>query len=1058
MPPSKFTAEVLPHIVREAETLSEKLRSETEGNPPAVSGARSLEQWFHLYSSGDRDAFRRRLSWDGLDEDRAAAILETVSPSAANLPSWAGVVREVLEENAVRTTDSITAHELRFYEKGREPRFAHLWIPWVRVASSRLRSRSSRVDELLSETALGTLRAHLLRTISALGEAVLFEKFTSGGSNYEALIEGVRGDLPRFMTEYPVLARLAASLVENWVDATAEFVRRLHTDRDAVAAHLCAGRDPGIVEEIVTGISDRHNGNRQIHILKFRSGTRVVYKPRPVGLEDRYNRFLDWLAHSGFTDAPPALVMVPGDEYGWVEYAEQSPIADSTAADAYFRAAGALLCIAHLLGGRDLHMENVIATARGPVLVDGEALLQPDGGARSRPQGAMEAANQRVRDSFLATGLLSFLQTDANGAVYDIGGLCGYGGYTSASKQRVWRDVNTDAMRPEEVSVTAPPEKNVPLLDDVPLRPEEHIDALVAGFEGAYRFLIENREGVERQLDSFRGHPARIIFRASNIYASVLMHLTGPRYLRNGLVRSFALDSINRVFRRSPVRPPLWPLVREEREALERLDIPYFSTPAEAVAVRSAGGELVAGMFARSGLDAAGDRLRGFSEDDLQQQTDLLRATLTASTDTRSPEADRGQGSVSARTAAMSADELMTEATAIAERLRRHAISGDDGAVTWIAPSYLRMAERADRGVAYYLYHGAAGIAVFLAGCAAITGEKVYADLANGAIRPIERVFEDPGVTALLRLEPIGGCNGLGSILYSLVTSSSLLGASHHLDLARTVAAHITAEKIDGDETYDVEGGTAGAIIGLLALHQIAADDSLLAAAISCGEHLLRHRVSSVRGGAAWAASDGLMLGGMAHGAAGIAMALARLFSACGQSRFLDAARDALRYERSIFDPADGNWPVLSSTGKAPIPMKAWCHGAPGIGLARMGALSVLDDREIRGEIEAAMTTTAAMEFSSTDHLCCGNAGQAEALLAGGRRFQRSEWVRAGEDRIAATVERARKLGRYTLRMNDSDNDALIPGFFRGISGIGYELLRFAAPERLPSILSFEVS
>jgi hypothetical protein len=30
------------------------------------------------------------------------------------------------------------------------------------------------------------------------------------------------------------------------------------------------------------------------------------------------------------------------------------------------------------------------------------------------------------------------------------------------------------------------------------------------------------------------------------------------------------------------------------------------------------------------------------------------------------------------------------------------------------------------------------------------------------------------------------------------------------------------------------------------------------------------------------------------------------------------------------------------------------------------------------------------------------------------------------------------------------------PSFFQGLSGIGYQLLRLAAPERLPSVLAFE--
>ncbi len=56
--------------------------------------------------------------------------------------------------------------------------------------------------------------------------------------------------------------------------------------------------------------------------------------------------------------------------------------------------------------------------------------------------------------------------------------------------------------------------------------------------------------------------------------------------------------------------------------------------------------------------------------------------------------------------------------------------------------------------------------------------------------------------------------------------------------------------------------------------------------------------------------------------------------------------------------------------------MAGWCYGASGIGLARLGGLSILDTPKERYEIEVALETTLACGLLSLDNLCCGNFGQ----------------------------------------------------------------------------------
>jgi lantibiotic modifying enzyme len=240
----------------------------------------------------------------------------------------------------------------------------------------------------------------------------------------------------------------------------------------------------------------------------------------------------------------------------------------------------------------------------------------------------------------------------------------------------------------------------------------------------------------------------------------------------------------------------------------------------------------------------------------------------------------------------------------------------------------------------------------------------------------------------------------------------------------------------------------------LLTLHQRTADPVLLAKAVACGDHLLRTRCgdSGIR---AWRTRGERPLTGLAHGAAGIALALLRLHAATGHARYRDAAREAIAYERLVYDAAARNWPdyrpAAGSNGDAGHSVM-WCHGAPGIGLARLDGLALDDDPACLREIDAALKTTIDFGLRGPDYPCCGNLGRIELLLEAGRRLDRPALCRRATSAAAAVVERAAREGGFRV-IRDRPARSFKPGFFRGVAGIGYQLLRIADPERVPSVL-----
>jgi lantibiotic modifying enzyme len=195
-------------------------------------------------------------------------------------------------------------------------------------------------------------------------------------------------------------------------------------------------------------------------------------------------------------------------------------------------------------------------------------------------------------------------------------------------------------------------------------------------------------------------------------------------------------------------------------------------------------------------------------------------------------------------------------------------------------------------------------------------------------------------------------------------------------------------------------------------------------------------------------------LTGFSHGAAGIAWALLELAVVSGEERFRTAALDAIAYERSLFSPDVGNWPDLRESNDSVTQsdkekfMVAWCHGAPGIGLARLYSLQHLDDPATRKEIETALRTTLAHGFGHNHCLCHGDLGNLELLLQASQLIG-SEWQGHLNRMTGIIFESIKRHG--WLCGNPVKVES--PGLMTGLAGIGFELLRLAEPLRVPSVL-----
>lgn len=1053
-------------IVADASFLWERVGSggftSEAGDPDDPEVGRRVQRLCQVVADGDWTALRRRFGWDGHGlED----IRDSLGPVRYHgpLPGWARTLEEVLRAADAQPREPVAG------AADRTACFREVLGPALTAGRRGLRRRLRRrglpglPSSVLSPAAYRSLEEHLLEVLVDVSAQVLEHELARGepfgegllrlldpagtdgegaGPHAEGMTRLLRGGLVPLVEEYPVLGRLIAMTVRSWAASTAEFLLRLAHDRPLIRGCFSrTGRpgDPGLVVGARAGLSDPHRGGRTAIAITFASGLEVVYKPKDLGMEAAFNGLIAWCnGRRAPLDLLPVRILDRGG-YGWAEHVPHRECADEAAAERFYERAGMLLCLVHSLRGTDCHHENLIASGEYPVLVDAETLMHHEGRQIEDPTLSSESAVSRcLKGSVFRTGLLPRWDFSPSGrSAYDASGL-------------------GDPIGPDA--------QNVPRLGGGPLPAEDFQRQIAAGFARMYRFLMHNRAPLLAPggpLEGFRCLRNRYIFRPSRVYGALRQKTWAPDCLRSGADCSIELEWLSSAFLAPADVPRSWPILRAELDAMMRLDIPLFQAEAGSDALSPGPGRTIPHFFQGDPASTVHTQLQAMDEAGLQRQLQLIEAAFCAKKAPAPHEAAQRPAPGMAPPP-LTRVQLVEESTLIAQKLASAAVPDpEDGSLGWIGFAHDQDSGRFQvQELPEGLYDGRTGIAVLFAARFRLTGNPSHRTLALRTLQPLlrrARLMDPAARRRTATLIGIGGASGIGSLIYALLTAGRLLDEDTGPE-ALALSELVSPEAIEADHHLDVLGGSAGALLGLLPLHHATGQDAALERAIACGEHLLARRTSRDGGPRAWRTIAEAPLTGFSHGAAGIAYALTRLHESTHDPRFLEAALEGIAYENSLFSPTEANWPDLRRphpTAGGPRHLNQWCHGAAGIALARLGCHRIHPTPETLHDIEAALALTHPDTAQAVDHLCCGNMGRVESLLVGAHELSRPDWARTAAQIATRAVHRAHQRGTYQL-FAGSTTSVANPGLFQGLAGIGYQLLRLAHPDHLPSILLWE--
>ncbi|MBD2694676.1 type 2 lanthipeptide synthetase LanM family protein [Anabaena catenula] len=1039
-----------------------------------------IHKWQSQSPFNEDSFFHKRLSLDNLTESELLYLLsepsESVKSRLFKKPTWLLELEQTFSDFS--PSDVLT--RICLDSELIEVEFLYAIEPLINQALEKLDQEIKTLLETRQDLPLDpqTIRLILLadlpkKLLSILSRTMVLElnvarlqgvlKNETSKERFQSFIERLKQ--PKLalaiFQEYPVLARQLTIVINHWLKNSLEFIRHLCSDWEDTINTFNQGTSPGLLVALEGGLGDSHRGGQSVMIAKFESGLKLVYKPKNLDVDVHFQELLAWLNKRGNHPPFQLLKILNYGDHGWVEFIEAKSCTNVEQIQRFYERQGGYLALFYALAATDFHHENLIAISEYPIMIDLEALFHPYNSELDNSQ-SQTLANLQMAYSVLRVGLLprkNWGNDKLEGI--DISGLGGLPGQLIPRGVSSWEGKGTDEMRLTREQVEMPVGKNLPSLDGKLVNVLDYSESIIAGFTSIYQLLVKHRDellSLDSPLTRFANDEVRVILRNTATYAKILWESCHPDLLRDALDRERCFD---RLWIDVKYRPELEKVIAAEQQDLWQEDIPIFTTRPMSRDLYTSTDELIPDYFTQSGMTIVQQHLQQLNQQDMNRQIWFIRASLaTLGLETEQPESAKREplhltsiGQDKKTEEKGNRERLLSGAIAIGDHLEELALRGEDDA-TWLGLNWMDEKQWSVRPLKIDLYDGISGIVFFLAYLGELTGEKRYKNLAEAALRTVQRqiIERDQGF-----IKSIGAFNGLGGIIYTLSHLGSLWNKPSLLSEAQALT-ELLPSLIAEDERLDIIAGSAGCIAGLITLYRCQPDEKILALARQCGERLVS-QATPKKQGRAWVIKKGSSeaLSGFSHGAAGIAWALLELAALTGERDFYQAALDGITYERSLFYPKLSNWLDLR---EAPTKdksnqhycMTAWCHGAPGIGLARLRCLPYIDDLAIRAEINTAIKTTLEQGFGFNHSLCHGDLGNLELILQASSILQDSQYqiqLDCLTTLILDSIDKQGWLCGVPLGVET-------PGLMTGLAGIGYELLRLAEPEKIPSVLVLE--
>lgn len=617
-------------------TPFEKLDSSLSSTPQQTTAdhqSKAMALWHKMISS-QADPERIDHYFRLLDLP-AAAIRKMLAPVSveadAELPPWVQLLEELNNTPDFFQWPDLPSAELPFQ---------HLLWPFAQLFRNRLEKKfNPAVHGLISPDLVPQLQTVLLGRLCTLAEVVLQQEFEhfqqsqlegampewGATTNYRSFVQQqLENRLHQLWQEYPMLARLLATITDDFGQFMSRVLQRFAADAGAIASRFRYPLTGKKVNAIRADIADPHDGECTL-ILELEGDYRLVYKPGSARISEAYNGLLAWV-NEELRAGLRSFAVLDRHTYSWLEFVENAPCRDEAGVADYYRRAGYLLGITYFLNSSDYHYENLIAAGDCPVLIDHETLLQPQ--VKVDLSRLSEPDRKRFDESILRTSLLPAVNPQTGLSFGHMAGFGSSGNSTATAWARSIAYCNTDRSNRIMRQISLGQDQlNKPLLHGKKQHLRGYQSELINGFETLYDLFIRERGfllGATSPLQQFRHCQIRYVWRPTNIYTTIQKQLLEAEWLRDATQYGLRLELLGRAYLSKAAYQQVFDLLAVERGQMLANNVPVFKTQTDSTAVLLPNGREI-DLFEQDAMSCIERKLRQAGNTDLHFQAGLIR-------------------------------------------------------------------------------------------------------------------------------------------------------------------------------------------------------------------------------------------------------------------------------------------------------------------------------------------------------------------------------------------------------------------------------------------------
>lgn len=822
---------------------------------------------------------------------------------------------------------------------------------------------------------------------------------------------------------FPILVKKLNFIISSRIDDYLKLQQRYNKDLKEIKSIFQHEFECFSECNIKGNVSDTHNGS-QNYIIES-NNISIVYKGRDSYIDKFWNTILNWINCKINEDLLPNINVINSKNYSWHQYIEYDKLDDYKKIAKYYRQLGFLACLAYILDISDLHMENIICSKKGPVIVDLETIFQVNiSPHKTHIKIRGEYFENLISKSVLKTALFPVSNLKSNSKI-DFSGICGHGGQTI---QKGICKINNPFSKDFEFKLEngiLGYKKNIPQLNGKYVDPKMYLNSIICGFSECYNIVMNNKDEFfklifkNKEIDLAK---LRVVFHDTQSYQDIINYSTLPTNCTS--------DGITQIYRSiENMCSGLNDSIKKDiLTNVLHCSIPIYHGKFKDQIVTTSDGEKCYQHDCSPYIQLE-NKLNSLSEQDYKFQKQLIELSMLGFRDkTFNKEFTIGNKPI--KQYFINNSLLDGEILRISNKIIDKAEYDDSGFINWLTiennyPNWkIKFLDCS-------FYSGLSGIALFFGALYKITGDQKYKLVLDRILSSISRFYMSTPKSP----SPFIGTMSVTYLYLYLYRQD--FGEQYYYKAVEIIYEH--EEEIKKCEHYDFFDGLSGVLIILLRANKIK-ENKRLANLIKQVYIKLRDNIYIKNDGLYWGKEKILI--GLAHGAAGITYALVELYLQRFDKEVLRLIKLLIAYENSYFNLKESNWSDIryESDKNEDTTVIQWCHGAVGIGLSRIRTNQLMD---VSNDIKKAKNIILKKGlYKENDSICHGNFGNISFLIEQYKITKDKEIKRIINIRINEIIDNNN--GTYKSGIS---KDFESVDFMLGLSGIGYQFLKLKSDD-----------